>query len=87
MSGRKGRSGRKSHYDEMAIAEVVNLSVKTVRDYLRDERMPLSKRAQLGQAFVVKAMPQKVDAEVLAEVMMMPMIDKDGKPLEYKVGT
>ena len=87
MSGVKGRSGRKTHYDELAISEVVNLSVKTVREYLQDTKMPLSKRAALSQAFVVKAMPQKVDADILAEVLMMPQIEKDGKTMEYNVGT
>ena len=65
MAGVKGRSGRRTHYDELAIAEVVNLSIKTVREYLQDIKMPLEKRAQLAQAFVAKAMPQRLEAEGL----------------------
>jgi len=64
MAGTKGRSGRKTHYDELAIAEVVNLSIKTCREYLQDMTIPIDKRAELAKHFAVKAMPQKIEGSL-----------------------
>jgi len=35
-AGTKGHSGRKTHYDEKLISDLVNLSVKTCFEYLND---------------------------------------------------
>jgi intein-encoded DNA endonuclease-like protein len=62
MAGKKGRSGRKSHYEEMDAVEIVNLSQKTVRDYLRDPNIPLDKKVLVAKDFAAKAMPTKIEA-------------------------
>ena len=61
MAGQKGKSGRKTHYEEMAIAEVVNLSIKTVRDYLLDPNIPREKKAFLAKDFALKRIPNKIE--------------------------
>lgn len=61
MSGVKGRSGRKTHYDEMAACEIVNLSQKTVRDYLLDQKIPIDKRVLVAKDFAAKVMPTKIE--------------------------
>lgn len=63
MAGVKGRSGRKTHYDEMAAVEIVKLSQKTVRDYLKDESIPLEKRVLVAKDFAAKAMPTKIETD------------------------
>ena len=61
MAGQKGRSGRKTHYDEMLISEVVNLSIKTVHDYLLDARIPLFRKVMVAKDFALKKMPQRLE--------------------------
>ena len=68
MSGVKGKSGRKSHYRELDIMEVVNLSIKTIRDYLKDPSIDLHRRAQLAHAFALKRIPEKHQHEITHEL-------------------
>ena len=64
MAGKKGCSGRKSHYDEMEIAEVVNLSISTIKSYLKNPDVPLKDKAEVAKHFAVKAMPQKIEGNL-----------------------
>ena len=80
MAGVKGKSGRKTHYDSLAIAEVVNLSIKTVRDYLRDENIPIEKKVFVAKDFALKRLPNKVEGEGITEytkVQIFKDIDED----------
>jgi len=61
MAGKKGRSGRKTHYEEMQIKEVVNLSVKTVHDYLLDENIAIDKKVMVAKDFALKKLPNKLE--------------------------
>jgi hypothetical protein len=67
MSGKAGRSGRKSFYDEKEIAEVVNMSVRTVKMYLNDEGIPLEKKVLVAQGFALKRMPTKIEGEGISD--------------------
>jgi hypothetical protein len=64
MAGTKGHSGRKTHYEEKLISELVNLSVKTCLEYLRDKDTPKDKKAELAKHFAVKAIPNKVEGNL-----------------------
>jgi len=87
MAGVKGRSGRKSHYDEMLVSEVVNSSIKLVREYINDLGISLEKRVEVAKHFGLKAVPTSFEGDFSGEVVVMPMIEKDGKPLDYNVGS
>ena len=87
MSGVKGFSGRKSKFEEDTLMDVVNLSVKTVRQFLQDENIPLEKRVAIAKDFGLRKIPTKINAEFSGEVFMMPVIEKDDKPMEHKVGS
>ena len=87
MSGIKGCSGRKSKFEEDMLMDVVNLSVKTIKQFLEDMTIPLSKRATIAKDFSLRKIPTKIDAYVNGEVTMMPAILKDDKPMEHKVGS
>ena len=63
MAGVKGRSGRKGHYQELAVKEVLELSIKCVRDFLNDSTISLEKKANLGKDFVIKTIPQHIIGE------------------------
>lgn len=79
MAGVKGKSGRHTHYDELAIADVVNLSIRTVRAYLNDEKIPLEKRVFVAKDFALKRMPQKIQADGVADKIIVihpPAINK-----------
>ena len=76
MAGVKGRSGRKSHYDEMSIIEVVNKSIKTVNDYLSDENIALEKRVGVAKDFALKHMPQQVKGEGFNDMIIINNIKK-----------
>ena len=78
MSGVKGRSGRKSKFDELQTYEVAEMSVKVVRDYL-NSTAPLDKKVEVAKHFVLKAMPTKVEGEGLAGLQKVINIIYDPK--------
>ena len=79
MPGVKGKSGRKSHYDSLAIAEVVNLSIKTVRDYLKDENIPVEKKVFVAKDFAIKRMPTKIQGDDIADKNYIQVIQGLGE--------
>lgn len=86
MAGVKGRSGRKAHLDDKTVEEIVNLSSKVIRQALNDESLDIEFRAELAAKVFVKAMPQKVDADLNHNLQSMPQITKNGSPLEARIG-
>lgn len=79
MAGTKGRSGRRAHYDEMLVTDVVNLSIKTIRDYLLDPDIPKKDKAEVARHFAVKAMPQKIEGTVDLVVQTIAYGDIESK--------
>ena len=65
MSGVKGRSGRRTRYHELNVAQLAKMSEKSIRDCLKDPTVSIATRAQLGMAFLNKYMPDKIDQRVL----------------------
>lgn len=41
---------------------------------------------EMAIALAKKILPDQIRADILAEVLMMPQIEKDGKPMEHEVG-
>jgi hypothetical protein len=76
MSGVKGRSGRKTHYEEMEAAEIVNLSQKTILDYLKDENISREKKIIVAQPFALKAMPQKIEGKGFGDLNIYAIINQ-----------
>lgn len=66
MPGVKGRSGRKSKFNELQTYEVAEMSIKVVRDYL-NSTVPLEKKVEVAKHFVLKAMPTRVEGEGFAQ--------------------
>lgn len=64
MDRRPGRVGRKSHYHELNVAEILKLSEKTVRECLEDKSVPIQTRAELGMKFISKHLPDKVSVSM-----------------------
>ncbi len=83
--GGKG-SGRRCHYDDLAIADVVNKSISLIRAYIVDEFVPLDKRVEVARHFAVKAVPEKIEGNFSGEVFFMPVVKIDGKPMPIKIG-
>jgi hypothetical protein len=61
MAGVSGRSGRKAKYEEWGVNELVQSSIKIVRQFLEDEEQPLDKKADVACRFALKMMPDKVE--------------------------
>ena len=78
MSGIKGRSGRRAHYDEMLVTDVVNKSIKLVNDYISDLKIPLDKRIEVAKHFGIKAVPTKLEGEGFVSDMQVVVV-RDGK--------
>ena len=54
MAGVKGRSGRKSHYNEATSLAIVEMSQRTVLQYLSDNTISLEKRLAVAKDFALK---------------------------------
>ena len=53
-------SGNRSHYDHLAVEELVGLSVSTVLKYLQDSSASLEKRVEVASRFALKHIPDKL---------------------------
>ncbi len=88
MAGVKGRSGRKSHYDEKTANEILELAMGTIKSALNDKTLPVQFRAELASKIYTKAMPSVVDATVESTVTEMPALLKDNHRVEpFLIGT
>ena len=63
MSGKKGRSGRKGLRSEIKVSEICKLSVRYVRDYLKNPEIDVDKKAHIATEIVKKYMPSKLGGE------------------------
>ena len=61
VDGRKVRSGRIGKYYQMNVLEILQLADNTLRKCLRDENVPIEKRADLAMRFIAKHTPDRVD--------------------------
>lgn len=86
MAGAKGRSGRKTHYEEMIFVDVVNASGRLCLDYIKDEKIPLEKRIEVAKHFALKGVPTKIEGDLNTTVTTMGRIERDGVPVEHDVG-
>lgn len=63
MPGVKGKSGRKSKFEEDMLMEVCNLSVNTIRQFLLDITIPVKLRVQIAKDFALRKVPTKLEGE------------------------
>lgn len=87
MAGVKGRSGRKSHFDEKTANEILTMAMATIKMALADMSLPIQFRSELASKIYTKAMPSTVNATVDAQVTEMPaiQINKSGEADENRV--
>lgn len=88
MAGVKGKSGRKSKYEEWNIAEIVNGSLRYIKWYLEDPNADPAKKAEIASRFALKMIPDRIAhshaVAVLSNdllVKMMPLLNEH-KPKE-----
>lgn len=63
MAGRKGRSGRKSKFDENMRNEVTELCWRTVRDYLNSAEATIHQKAEMAVKVVVKGLDKPIQID------------------------
>lgn len=76
MAGVKGRSGRKSHFDQQTANELITLSSKIIRDALNSPDLPLQVKADLAAKIYVKAMPQNIAFESDVPVFQLVVMNQ-----------
>ena len=86
MAGVKGRSGRKSHYDEKTANEILLLAMSTIKSALNDMTLPIQFRSELASKIYTKAMPSVVDATVESTVTEMSPINKENRIDGFLIG-
>ena len=62
MPGIKGRSGRRDFYEQKALDELLELSIKTLKMYLRDEDFPPTMKAQIALALATRRVSNKSES-------------------------
>lgn len=89
MAGVKGRSGRKSHFDEKTANEILSMAMSTIKMALADMTLPIQFRSELASKIYTKAMPSIVDANIDAKVTEMPAIIKssENRISEFSIGS
>jgi hypothetical protein len=85
MSGVKGRSGRKSNSDEAKRLRIIEKAWDRCEQLIDDKENKAGD--EVAKGIVLKDQTIKLDAEFSGDVTIMPMIEKDGKPMEHNVGT
>lgn len=61
MAGVKGRSGRKSNLEEVTVSQVVNGSMRLIRQYIEDKTIPLERKVEVASRFALKKIPDRVE--------------------------
>jgi hypothetical protein len=71
MSGVKGRSGRKPHYDELNTNELLMLAESSLRKYFKDPNIDLQHKASLAALLYSKAIKTQTENTI----KLMPSYD------------
>ena len=66
-----------------------NLLIGKSWEYLCDNfhKFTEDNRIRIALEITKKNMPTVIEGELNSKITQMPMIEKDGKPLEHKIGT
>jgi hypothetical protein len=84
MSGVKGRSGRRPLSIELKRLAIIDKAWARCEAAIDDPNNKMGDT--IAKDIATKDQTLKVDAEVKGEIIMMPVIEKNGKPLEYGIG-
>ena len=85
MAGVKGRSGRRSTSDEEKRRKIIDKAWDIINEFFNSDANLRLKASTAGR-LVLKDMPSDGES-VIQKVVMMPTIMRNGKPLEFNIGT
>lgn len=86
MAGVKGRSGRKGFYQEADVKEIVTLSLRTIRLFLNDPDIEISRKAEIASRFIVKSMPADINLKATLEQLISFSADKSDVSKDNRLG-